>query len=64
MIPRLIENSVYQHLTSLHKVILLLGARQVGKTTLGRSAEAFKNIYSVDVALVNQDNYLDFILPD
>ena len=34
MIPRFIENSVYQRLTSLHKVILLLGARQVGKTTL------------------------------
>jgi len=34
MIPRFIENTVYQHLTTLHKVILLLGARQVGKTTL------------------------------
>lgn len=34
MIPRLIENIVYQRLTSLHKAILLLGARQVGKTTL------------------------------
>jgi predicted AAA+ superfamily ATPase len=34
MIPRFIENSVYQRLTSLHKVVLLLGARQVGKTTL------------------------------
>lgn len=34
MIPRLIENYVYSRLTSLHKVILLLGSRQVGKTTL------------------------------
>lgn len=34
MIPRLIENEVYTRLTSLHKAILLLGARQVGKTTL------------------------------
>ena len=34
MIPRLIENEVYNRLTSLHKAIILLGARQVGKTTL------------------------------
>jgi hypothetical protein len=31
--------------------------------SLGRSAGAFKNAYSVDVQLINQDNYLDFILP-
>jgi hypothetical protein len=34
MIPRFIENTVYRRLTTLHKAILLLGARQVGKTTL------------------------------
>lgn len=34
MIPRLIENEVYTRLVSLHKAIILLGARQVGKTTL------------------------------
>jgi hypothetical protein len=34
MIPRLIEDTVYTRLTTLHKVIILLGARQVGKTTL------------------------------
>lgn len=34
MIPRLLEEIVYQRLTSLHKAIILLGARQVGKTTL------------------------------
>jgi len=34
MIPRLIEHEIYSRLTSLHKVIILLGARQVGKTTL------------------------------
>ncbi|MBA4379187.1 MAG: hypothetical protein C0393_00590 [Anaerolinea sp.] len=34
MIPRLIENEIYTRLTSLHKAIILLGARQVGKTTL------------------------------
>jgi predicted AAA+ superfamily ATPase len=34
MIPRLLEDIVYQRLTTLHKVFILLGARQVGKTTL------------------------------
>ena len=34
MIPRLIENTVYQRMTTLHKAILVVGARQVGKTTL------------------------------
>lgn len=34
MIPRYIEDSVYQRLVSLHKAIIILGARQVGKTTL------------------------------
>jgi predicted AAA+ superfamily ATPase len=34
MIPRLIEDSVYEMIMRLHKAILLLGARQVGKTTL------------------------------
>lgn len=34
MIPRLIENQIYTRLVSLHKTIILLGARQVGKTTL------------------------------
>ncbi|MDP3184992.1 MAG: AAA family ATPase, partial [Anaerolineales bacterium] len=30
----MIENEVYTRLVSLHKAIILLGARQVGKTTL------------------------------
>ena len=34
MIPRLIENIVYQRMSTMHKAIILLGARQVGKTTL------------------------------
>jgi predicted AAA+ superfamily ATPase len=34
MILRLIENTVYQRMTTLHKAIIILGARQVGKTTL------------------------------
>jgi len=40
MIPRSVEKTVYQRLTTLHKVILLLGARQVGKTTLLGSLQA------------------------
>ena len=40
MIPRLMEETVYNKITSLHKVIILLGARQVGKTTLLRALEA------------------------
>lgn len=34
MIPRLIEDLVFSKLTTYQKVILVLGARQVGKTTL------------------------------
>jgi hypothetical protein len=34
MIPRILEQEIYQKLTTLHKVNILLGARQVGKTTL------------------------------
>jgi len=34
MIPRLVEHEVYTRLVSLHKAIILFGARQVGKTTL------------------------------
>jgi predicted AAA+ superfamily ATPase len=34
MIPRLIEDYVYARMMRLHKAIILLGARQVGKTTL------------------------------
>jgi hypothetical protein len=34
MIPRLLENITHERLQSMHKVVLVLGARQVGKTTL------------------------------
>jgi hypothetical protein len=34
MIPRLLEQTVLERLTSLRKILLILGARQVGKTTL------------------------------
>lgn len=39
MIPRLVENILFQRLLSLHKAILVLGARQVGKTTLLKSLQ-------------------------
>lgn len=35
---------------------------KLGGSVLGRSAEAFTRAYSVDVQLVNQDNYLTFLL--
>ncbi len=34
-----------------------------GNARLGRSAESFKDSYGVGVTLVNQENYLDFLLP-
>ena len=34
MIPRFLENPIYERMTSIHKAIMLFGARQVGKTTL------------------------------
>lgn len=36
MIPRLIEDLVFSNLKSSEKIILVLGARQVGKTTLAK----------------------------
>jgi predicted AAA+ superfamily ATPase len=40
MIPRLVEDILHERLITMHKVLLVLGARQVGKTTLLR---AFQN---------------------
>jgi len=40
MIPRFIEGQVYDRMTTLHKAIILLGARQVGKTTLLNSLQS------------------------
>lgn len=40
MIPGLLEQTVFGRLTSLRQVILILGARQVGKTTLLSAAES------------------------
>jgi hypothetical protein len=49
MIPRFIEQTLFERLSTLRKVILILGARQVGKTTLlaaiqTRLAESGKHI--------------------
>ena len=38
-ISRFVENHVYEMLAQLHKAILILGARQVGKTTLLQSLQ-------------------------
>jgi predicted AAA+ superfamily ATPase len=40
MIPRFLEETIIERCTSLHKVILILGARQVGKTTLLHAIES------------------------
>jgi len=40
MIPRFIEQTIFERLTDLRKVILILGARQVGKTTLLSAIQA------------------------
>lgn len=34
MIPRLVENNILKRIASINKVVVILGARQVGKTTL------------------------------
>ena len=39
MIPRLIEKPIRKYLLKFHKLILLLGARQTGKTTLVKKIE-------------------------
>jgi len=39
MIPRLLENTVLERLASQNKVLVVLGARQVGKTTLLKSLQ-------------------------
>jgi predicted AAA+ superfamily ATPase len=55
MIPRLIEETVYNQITSLHKVIILLDARQVGKTTLLRALEARLNRAGKSTRYLNCD---------
>ncbi|MDO8497017.1 MAG: ATP-binding protein [bacterium] len=64
MIPRLIEDLVFSSLTSSRKIILVLGARQVGKTTLtgdigkklekeGRKVLYLNCDLSEDIAVIN-----------
>ena len=40
MIPRFLEETIFERLTDLSKVILILGVRQVGKTTLLSAIQA------------------------
>jgi predicted AAA+ superfamily ATPase len=55
MIPRLIEDAVYQRITTLHKAVILLGARQVGKTTLLHALENRLNRTGKSVRYLNCD---------
>jgi len=59
MIPRLLENILLERLTTLHKVVILLGARQVGKTTLlnalqNRLIEAGKSVRYLNCDLAEE----------
>ena len=55
MIPRLIEETVYSRMINLHKAIILLGVRQVGKTTLLRALEARINRAGKSIRYLNCD---------
>ncbi|MCJ7529851.1 MAG: ATP-binding protein [Anaerolineales bacterium] len=55
MIPRLIENHIYDRMTSLHKAIILLGARQVGKTTLLNALQNRLTLEGKSVRYLNCD---------
>ena len=45
MIPRMIEEVVYQRLISLHKAIILLGARQAYEGWLGERRDSSRFVY-------------------
>jgi predicted AAA+ superfamily ATPase len=55
MIPRLIEKIIYDRMTSLHKAIILLGARQVGKTTLLNALQNRLTLEGKSVRYLNCD---------
>ena len=55
MIPRLIEKTIYDRMTSLHKAIILLGARQVGKTTLLNALQNRLTLEGKSVRYLNCD---------
>ena len=60
MIPRSIEKQIVERLKNTNKVIVLYGARQVGKTTLIKSLlkKHFKNILEVNA---DQKKYQDIL---
>lgn len=55
MIPRLLGNKVYSLLKSMHKAIIVLGARQVGKTTLLKALQARLELEGKDIRYLNCD---------
>ncbi len=60
MIPRSIEKQIVERIKNTNKVIVLYGARQVGKTTLMKSLlkKRFKNILEVNA---DQKKYQDIL---
>lgn len=66
MIPRLIEKHILHSLNTLQKIILVLGARQVGKTTLVKNIQkAFevsgKRVLYLDCDIEEQKNAINTI---
>jgi len=55
MIPRLIENIILKKLDSLKKIVVILGARQVGKTTLLVYLKQYLETKSRNVLYLNCD---------
>ncbi len=55
MIKRAITNSLKKDIENLNKIILIFGARQVGKTTLIRRILK-------EIPYKNRENFLDFVL--
>jgi predicted AAA+ superfamily ATPase len=55
MIPRFIEDYVHEMIMRLHKAIILLGARQVGKTTLLRALQERLESQGESVRYLNCD---------
>lgn len=55
MIPRILEQEIYRRLTTLHKAVILLGARQVGKTTLLHSLQSLLENDGKEIRYLNCD---------
>jgi predicted AAA+ superfamily ATPase len=67
MIPRLIETQVFERMTTIHKTIILLGAHQVGKTTLfitmqSRLTQDGKSVRYLNCDLEEERQAIDAIL--